>query len=66
MICFRDRSYCAAGDKCQTTPCGRRFTAEDAADAERWWGGPGAPVAYADFETRCEDYAPSPTPNKEA
>ena len=62
MICFRDQSYCAAGDRCQTTPCGRRFTAEDQAAAERWWGGPDAPVAFADYHATCEDYSPASPP----
>jgi hypothetical protein len=56
MLCYRDMTFCSAGDRCATPDCGRRFTAEEQANARRWWGsdadGEGPPVAFADFSIR--------------
>jgi hypothetical protein len=41
MICFRDRTYTTNPD-CR---CDRRLTDEVKKAAEKWWGGPGAPIA---------------------
>jgi hypothetical protein len=64
MITFRDMTYCAAF--CRTTDCRRNYTDAVKAAAERWWNGPGAPVAFADFSPGCDDFAPTggvkPTP----
>lgn len=53
MICFRDRTYCSC--EVHTDDCDRRWTPELSAQAERWWGGPGAPVAFAPLCCRDDD-----------
>lgn len=58
MLCFRDVTYCSAA--CQTVDCHRNFTPEMKAAAERWWGGPGAPIAFANYSEGCDDYDPPP------
>jgi hypothetical protein len=55
MVNFRDRVFCASPG-CQNR-CGRQLTPEIQAAAERWWGGPGAPIAYGYFCGR----EPAPT-----
>lgn len=57
MICYRDRTYCGASTdgRCLNTSCDRFFTEQDKKDAERWWGKPGAPVAFSDFSKDCPD-----------
>jgi len=57
MIGFRDKTFCAAA--CENADCHRNVTPEVEAAAERWWGGPGAPMAMADFSGRCADYLPA-------
>ena len=47
MICFRDQSYCA------DTECNRKLTDELAYQANRWWGGEGAPVAFMQMRETC-------------
>jgi hypothetical protein len=47
MICYRDITFCAS--KTDDHTCGREFTAQDAIDAEIWWGSKDYPVAYAYF-----------------
>ena len=59
MICFRDKTFC--GSDCTNTDCGRYFGAAEEEAARRWWGGDGAPVAYANFSATCPDYS-APTP----
>lgn len=56
MISFLGRSFCSAA--CRTTDCPRNFTPELQRRAEEWWGGPDAPVAYADFHKNCALYLP--------
>lgn len=48
MICFRDRAYCEAARKmeCVNTKCYRFFGPDTQAAAEKWWGGPEAPIAF--------------------
>lgn len=58
MICYRDKTFCSAS--CLTVDCHRQFTADDRERAERWWGKPGAPVAFSDFSQRCAEYLPTP------
>lgn len=43
MICFKDRTFC------KTPGCTKEhaYTEKVIKDAERWWGGPGAPIAVA-------------------
>lgn len=50
MMCFKDISYC--NSKVDTHTCNREFTAQDAIDAEKWWGGVNYPVCYGKF---CEE-----------
>ena len=47
MICYRDMTFCCA--KVHKPECTRQFTEEDAAKAEKWWGGKGAPIAWKNF-----------------
>lgn len=47
MMCFKDITFCASPD-CKGE-CGRQWTPELAKQAESWWGGPNAPVAFAYF-----------------
>lgn len=47
MIGYKDKTFCASKVKKHT--CGRKFTSQDAKDAERWWGGKDYPVAYSYF-----------------
>lgn len=56
MICFRDMSFCSASDHCLTTDCPRHFGEDDKKAAEKWWGGPDAPIAIMDFQTGCKEY----------
>ncbi len=46
-MCFRDKTFCCSMTKNHT--CGREFTAEDAIAADKWWGKPGAPIAWGHF-----------------
>jgi len=58
MMCFRDRTFCTAA--CATTSCDRRYTAEVADSADRWWGGKRgeAPVSVDDCSARCPSFLP--------
>jgi hypothetical protein len=56
MLCFRDKTFCSSD--CERVMCHRHFGPADQAAADRWWNGPGAPVAFADFSGRCSDYLP--------
>lgn len=47
MLCFLDRTFCSSSN-C-TGKCGRQWTKELQERANKWWGGPGAPVAFSDF-----------------
>jgi len=47
VICYRDRTWCASPG-C-VGACGRQWSAAEQAKAEAWWGGKGAPVAFANF-----------------
>jgi hypothetical protein len=64
MMNFRDMTFCAAD--CLTLDCPRQFDERQKAAAQRWWGGPGAPVAFANMSNGCDDYLPTsgviPTP----
>jgi hypothetical protein len=44
MMCFRDQQFC--GNDRHAPDCPRPWTSELSAAAERWWGGPAAPVAF--------------------
>lgn len=56
MLCFRDMTFC--NSDCTNTACPRHYGPDDKAAAEKWWGKPGAPVAFADFSGGCPDYKP--------
>lgn len=56
MICYQDRTYCSAD--CSWASCPRKFTEEDRRAARKWWGGDGAPVAFAGFSLDCANYSP--------
>jgi hypothetical protein len=58
MLCFRDITFCASD--CGNTACKLRFGPDQEAAALKWWGKPGAPVAFWDHSTDCEDYVPPP------
>ena len=47
MMCYRDMTFCI-NPNCTCDPR-RRLTREIEAAAERWWGGPGAPLCVADL-----------------
>lgn len=58
MISFKDKSF----TKHPQCNCARKWTPELAAQAEKWWGGPGAPVAFVAGCTDCfGKTVPSPT-----
>lgn len=61
MIGYRDMTFCVG--PCATTDCPRQFTPEDQERADRWWGGPGAPVAFADFRGNCPRYIAKAPPH---
>lgn len=54
MMCFRDKTFC--NEPCANADCHRNWNDEQAAAARRWWGGDGAPVAFANFRIGCERY----------
>lgn len=46
MMCYRDMTFCAFNEECKDGPtCPRALTKKVRDDAEKWWGGPGAPIA---------------------
>ena len=46
---YRDMTFCT-GDGCaKFDDCPRALTEKEQAAAERWWGGPGAPIAQFMF-----------------
>ena len=68
MICYKDRSWCA-NPRAVEIGCGRAMTPQVEADAEKWWGGPGAPFSMFDCGDCCNcipieqavaDYRPGP------
>ena len=56
MMCWKDRQFCASD--CRTSTCPRFFGEKQRKEAEAWWGGPDAPVAFADMSGGCKDYSP--------
>jgi len=54
MICFRDRTYCAA--QCANKECPARLTDEAREAAAKWWNGADAPIALADMSDACGAY----------
>ena len=51
MRCYKDRTFCNFGLICKnSTDCDRVLTDEIKNDAEKWWGGEGAPICmYSNF-----------------
>jgi len=54
MMCFKDMSFC--GSDCTYETCRRHFGEAEKRAAERWWGGPDAPVAFTDLRDGCPNY----------
>lgn len=45
MICYEDKTFCASPN----CTCGRKLTDEIIKAAEKWWGGPNAPISVSYF-----------------
>lgn len=45
MMTYRDMTFCTARECSKFSDCPRALTDKVEAQAEKWWGGPGAPVA---------------------
>jgi hypothetical protein len=69
MVCYRDMTFCSAGDHCKSANiCFRFFSKEVSIKADMWAiqmgmldkedGTPAPWVAWADFSERCEAYEP--------
>lgn len=56
MICFRDMAFCSA--PCSNHACPRKLTERLMLQAREWWGGPDAPIAWADMSEGCPDLIP--------
>lgn len=54
MICYKDMTFCDSD--CTNTLCVRLFTKKTREAADKWWGGPNAPVAFSDFSKGCKWY----------
>jgi hypothetical protein len=61
-LCYKDMTFCVAGDNCKTAPqCHRYMSEDEKARAEAWatsYGMDYAPVAWSDYSKRCEYYKP--------
>ena len=45
MMCYRDKTFCSSYLLCKRGhTCDRALTPKIEADAEEWWGKPGAPI----------------------
>lgn len=49
MMCFRDRWFCSASDRCSDKGCNRNYNSEQQARAKQWWKGMGGepPIAFS-------------------
>ena len=56
MMCFRDMTFCDSD--CTSVMCFRRFTQKTQDEANSWWGGDDAPIAFSDFSSECDGYVP--------
>jgi hypothetical protein len=56
MLCFKDRTFCSATK--HKPGCTRQWTPELQREADKWWGKPGAPVAFSNFCEEEESKAP--------
>lgn len=48
MMCYRDRTYCSAGEDCVCSQ-DRKLTEEVKRAAREWWGGDDPPIAMSDL-----------------
>lgn len=56
MIGYRDMEFCIAA--CSNATCPRKLTDKIVAEAEAWWGEPGAPIIMANRKDHCDDFTP--------
>ena len=57
MICYRDTQFCSDAEQCANhKDCSRWFSPEEKERADKWWGGPGAPVAFGPFRDHCNKW----------
>lgn len=54
MICYKDMTFCVSPN-C-TNKCGRKLTEEIKKEAEKWWGGPDAPICVSYFCGESDEY----------
>lgn len=64
MLCYLDMTFCRSD--CANTACRRHFGPDDEAAAKEWARRCGfdrgeAPIAWSDFSSDCENYAPPVT-----
>ena len=53
-MCYRDMTFCPFWEKCSEGPtCDRALTEKVKADAEKWWGKPGAPICVFTNDPKC-------------
>ena len=55
MIFYKDMTFCN-NPGCTNKDCDRKITKKVIADADLWWGGPGAPMSTADFREICDNF----------
>jgi hypothetical protein len=54
MMCYRDRQFCTFYLKCtHGDTCSCALTLEVLADADKWWGKPGAPIETMAVPPNC-------------
>lgn len=53
MMCYRDREFCAAEDCAKFASCPSALTDAVRDAAEKWWGGPDAPIAVSASPKKC-------------
>lgn len=58
MLTYLGRAFCTA--KCLTLDCPRNVTPEVQAAAEKWWGGPDAPMTFMSLYKTCDAHHPAP------
>jgi len=54
MLCYNDKTYCTFYLKCaRGFGCSRAYDKSAIIGAHKWWGGPGAPVAFFGEKPDC-------------
>lgn len=53
MICYLDRTFCNDKQCAEYSGCPTAYTTEREADALKWWGKEGAPVAFYGERREC-------------